>query len=730
MAPPPRVLLVDDDPDLLAIGKIYLERAGPFMIETGSSAPAALDLLTREPFDAVVSDYQMPEMDGIELLGLIRERHGRLPFILFTGRGREEVVIQAIDEGADFYVQKGGDPKAQFAELAHKTRVAIERRATERAFVERERRFRALIRNSSDIIRIIDRDGLIAYDSDSGPRILGYAPGSVLGISPLEFVHPEDRETVRKALEAVYARTNPGTPTGYRVRHADGSWVAVEGVATNLIGTPGVDGIVTTAWPVEARRRAEEALLLSERRFRRAEEIAGIGHWELHLKTGIIHMSRGAQALYGLHGDEHTLTAVQDASLPEYRPALDRALRELVEEGRPYEVEFAIRRPDDGRRRELRLVAMYDPERRTVFGILQDITERRQADDALRAGEERYRTLAEDMPVYFCTFLPDDTVTYVNTALATMIGEAPEAIVGRSVFEMIPSADTALVRTALAGLTPERPVETHEQSLLAPDGTPRVQQWTNRGYFDADGRLIRLQAVGLDITELREAEAALRRANRTLTLLTGITRHDIDNQLAVLRGYLSLARMEEEGTAVAAFLDRSMVAAERIAAMIRFTATWDGIGSQPPVWLDARSTVDAAAQDAAPSELHVANDLPEGLHFWGGPLVTRVVAGLIENSVRHGVSATMVRFSAEEREEGRLAIVCEDDGVGVPADEKEQIFERGYGSNTGLGLFLAREALGLTGISITETGSTGTGARFELAVPRGGWRYVGGDGSP
>ncbi|HIH03905.1 MAG TPA: PAS domain S-box protein [Methanoregulaceae archaeon] len=604
MASPFRVLLVDDEPDLLAIGKLFLERAGPFVIETCGSAGAALDLLAREPFDAIVSDYQMPEMDGIELLAFVRKGHGNLPFVLFTGRGREEVAIQAIDEGADFYVQKGGDPEAQFAELAYKTRVAIERRATERVLEERGRRFRALIQNSSDIIRIIDRDGQIAYDSDSGARILGYPPGSVLGHSPLEFVHPDDRTLVGDALAAVYAGTSPGTPTGFRLRHADGRWIAVESVAVNLIGTPGVDGVVTTTWPVEARRRAEEALLLSERRFRRAEEIAGVGHWELHLETGTVHASRGAQALYGIHGDEHPLADIQGVPLPEFRLMLDQAMQDLVEQGRPYEVEFTIRRVDDGRRRQVRSVATYDPDRQTVFGILHDVT------------------------------------------------------------------------------------------------------------------------------DLRETEAALRRANRTLTLLTGITRHDIDNQLAVLRGYLSLAQVEESPPAVAAFLERSMAAAERIAALIRFTGTWEGIGSRPPAWLDARDMVEEAAQVAAASAVHVTNDLPAGLRVWGGALSMRVLAGLIENALRHGVSVTTVRFSAEETGEGDLVIVCEDDGVGVPADEKEQIFGRGYGSNTGLGLFLAREALGLTDIAITETGTPGEGARFELTVPPGRWRRENGNGSP
>jgi signal transduction histidine kinase len=125
-----------------------------------------------------------------------------------------------------------------------------------------------------------------------------------------------------------------------------------------------------------------------------------------------------------------------------------------------------------------------------------------------------------------------------------------------------------------------------------------------------------------------------------------------------------------------------------------------------------------------PGVVAVANDLPADLRVWADAICTRVAAGLIENVLRHGVSATTVRFSAEETGDGALLIVCEDDGVGVPADAKERIFERGYGANSGLGLFLAREALGLTGIAITETGRPGAGARFEILVPAGSWKVT------
>jgi len=123
-----RVLYVDDEPGLLEIGKLFLEKEGEFAVDTLTSAREALDQLNTERYDAIISDYQMPEMDGITFLKQLKASGDATPFIIFTGRGREEVVIEALNEGADFYIQKGGEPKAQFVELANKIRYAVSRR--------------------------------------------------------------------------------------------------------------------------------------------------------------------------------------------------------------------------------------------------------------------------------------------------------------------------------------------------------------------------------------------------------------------------------------------------------------------------------------------------------------------------------------------------------------------------------------------------------------------------
>ena len=133
-----RVLHVDDEPVICDLTKLSLEKGGRLKVDVTSSAEEALDLVRSGSYSCIISDYEMPIMNGLDFLKAVRNIDKDIPFILFSGRGRETVIIDAINTGADFYIQKGGEPKALFAELNHKVEYAIQQRNTRIALKRRD----------------------------------------------------------------------------------------------------------------------------------------------------------------------------------------------------------------------------------------------------------------------------------------------------------------------------------------------------------------------------------------------------------------------------------------------------------------------------------------------------------------------------------------------------------------------------------------------------------------
>ncbi len=169
------------------------------------------------------------------------------------------------------------------------------------------------------------------------------------------------------------------------------------------------------------------------------------------------------------------------------------------------------------------------------------------------------------------------------------------------------------------------------------------------------------------------------------------------------------------------FVGKEEQAANTIEHQLAFTKEYEDLGVNAPVWQNCRTLIDTAAKQAPLGKIIVKNDIPAGVEVLVDSLIVKVFYNLMDNASRYGGKITIIRFSIEEHD-GNQTIVCEDDGNGIPADEKERIFERGFGKNTGLGLFLTREILDITGITISETGEPGKGARFEITVPKGAYR--------
>ena len=170
-----------------------------------------------------------------------------------------------------------------------------ERKRAEEALRRNEERFRSLIQNSSDIIVILNDQGVFTYEIPSVSRILGYEPGYLIGKRPVDFIHEEDLEIVRAELEEVYRNTNSGIPTEMRLRKADGSWVYLEAIGKNLLDFSGINGVVVTARDITDRKKAEKERIDMERRFQHAQKLeslgvmaGGIAHDFNNLMTGVL----------------------------------------------------------------------------------------------------------------------------------------------------------------------------------------------------------------------------------------------------------------------------------------------------------------------------------------------------------------------------------------------------------------------------------------------------------
>jgi signal transduction histidine kinase len=169
------------------------------------------------------------------------------------------------------------------------------------------------------------------------------------------------------------------------------------------------------------------------------------------------------------------------------------------------------------------------------------------------------------------------------------------------------------------------------------------------------------------------------------------------------------------------YFQKAVRSARHISSTIAFTKDYESIGVTAAAWQDCHSLVDIAKEQVSTGKILVKNEIPAGIELFADPLIVKVFYNLLDNAVRYGGKITTIRFFVQDYSDDPL-IICEDDGSGISAAEKELIFERGFGKNTGLGLAMSRDILAITGITIRENSKPGTGARFEISVPHEAFR--------
>ena len=219
------------------------------------------------------------------------------------------------------------------------------------------------------------------------------------------------------------------------------------------------------------------------------------------------------------------------------------------------------------------------------------------------------------------------------------------------------------------------------------------------------------------------AEDALATASKKLNLMASITRHDMLNQITALRTYIELSRDLAKEKVMADFIDIEEGIAETIELQIDFTRDYQNMGVRSPVWQHVNPPMEKAAASLPMRNIRLEID-PRDPEIYADPLFEKVFYNMIDNALRYGGDRmTMIRLFSYETAKG-LALVIEDDGVGIPASDKDHVFEKGFGQHTGLGTFLSQEILAITGITIVENGEPGKGARFEMTVPKGSYRFT------
>ncbi|MDD1693264.1 MAG: PAS domain-containing protein [Methanoregula sp.] len=240
---------------------------------------------------------------------------------------------------------------------------------------------------------------------------------------------------------------------------------------------------------------------------------------------------------------------------------------------------------------------------------------------------------------------------------------------------------------------------------------------------EPEGQPAGIVLIVRDISSRKRQEQALRQATEKISLVSQLTSHDINNLVTGLSGYLSL--LEEINTSPPgdSYVRITRELVEKISNNLQFSSEFLHLGTFQPDWQPLAFLVSEAANDLSHEGIKITVDLPP-VEVYVDPLSVKVFYNLFDNALRHGNNLTMINISAVERHDGALIIVVEDDGDGIPDGEKERIFQYGVGKHTGLGLAFSRNILEVTGMTITETGSAGKGARFEILVPKSSWRPI------
>ena len=606
--------------------------------------------------------------------------------------------------------------KEMATDLAHGIIGLRDQRGREKAEEARaisDARFRTLFEVNNDATLVIDQeDGHVIDVNPAVTRIYGYTKEELIGLD-IQSIAPDPKRSWQ-----VHHSNKNFVPIRYH-RRKDGTSFPAEITTSNFLINGRTTSMVTVR-DITGRLSAEDALRESEKRFQNMADNTFEGIW-ISVDGIITDVNRTLADMLGYRPNELIGGKLFDLFTSESINIV-RDLRKSESSG-SYEVEI-IKKNGEILNVQIRDKNIIWKGKASRFGAILDITAQKRTEMALRASEDKFRSIFECSPVAIA-ISRDSVTTYINPPFLEMFGfSSSEELIGHSLFDQIaPQCREEIqdrIHRRFQGQALDNEFETmgmHKDGSLFPFRIVVSQvkfdgAWALIGFFTEITKIVK---------ERNKAERALERAYLKLNLLSSITRHDINYLTTAIKGHLALLMLKYPELESDEDLKNVDLEAEQISSMIRFTKEYEDIGINEPIWHDIRALIGSGSRYILTGSVEIFDDVPSGIMVYADPLIIRVFHNLIQNAVRHDGATTFIHFYLEKRKE-RTAIICEDDGLGISQEIKSELFTKGVGKDHGFGLFLSREILAITAITITEEGEPGKGAKFVLTLPQDGVR--------
>ncbi|MCO8267003.1 PAS domain S-box protein [Haloferax sp. AB510] len=711
----PHVVYVDDNSALLDLGETYLRKLSSFEVTTCADPEVALDIVRDSDIDCVVSDYDMPAMTGVELLETVREEHGSLPFILFTGKGSEEVASDAISAGVTDYLQK--QPSTEQYELLVNR---IENSVSEHRATRRAERYETVLEALGYPVYVVDERGRFTYVNDAFADLSGYAVDEILGSGP-ELVKGDG--DVRKAadeLGGILSSRGPDTTQfEIEIRTADGEAVPCRD-HMGYLPYEGEEfrGSVGILRDISGERARRDELARDEHIIR----AAGDPVYSLDADDRFEYVNDAFVDLVG-HDRERVLGSHLSSYLPDADYETYESLRASLGDGAEtdrltFETQL-LAADGDGRDRvpmECHLTLLHDDGCEVVgtTGILRDISERL----AQEAELSLMRRAIDEASVGITITGPsgdDCPIVYANDAFEDLTGYDTEEVLGEN-HRVLQGPDTAeedceRFREAIAD---EEPCSV-ELLNYRRDGTPFWNQSEITPVHGDDGTVTNYIGFQREVTERNARQRLLERQNERLSEFTRVVSHDLRTPLTTARGYFDIVA-ESPGDADAEDLRKLGQSLDRVGELLSdltaLATQGEAVVETEP--LDFRRVAERAWETVPTADAELRFDRTDGGASQTIPAdesrLRQLLENLFENAVVYGGPEVTVTAGRT-----RSGFFVEDDGEGFPdGTPPHECFEAGVSERRGGGLGLAivkQIAAAHDWTPAAEHGSTG-GARF------------------